>query len=65
MIRKNMWVVLASISIFAVGCTSQKEVENTPSPITQPEEERSENIPETETPNIIEEKPPYNKRSVT
>ena len=48
MIRKNMWVVLASISIFAVGCTSQKEVENTPSPTTQPEEERSENEPEKE-----------------
>ena len=43
MIRKNLWVVLASISVFAVGCTSQKEVENTPSPTTQPEEERSEN----------------------
>lgn len=61
MIRKNMWVVLASISIFAVGCTSQKEVENTASPTTQPEEEISENEPEKETPNIIEEKPPLTK----
>ena len=61
MIRKKLWVVLASISIFAVGCTSQKEVENTPSPTTQPEEERSENIPETETPNPIEKKPPLTK----
>ena len=43
MIRKKLWVVLASITIIAAGCTSQKEVENTPSPTTQPEEERSEN----------------------
>jgi hypothetical protein len=61
MIRKNMWVVLASISIFAVGCTSQKEVENTPFPTTQPEEEKSGNIPETKTPNPIEENPPITK----
>ena len=65
MIRKKLWVVLASITVFAAGCTSQKEVENTPSPTTQPEEERSENIPETETPNPIEEKASYDKRSIT
>ena len=48
MIRKNIWVVLASIIFIAVGCTSQKEVENTPSPTTQTEEEKSGKHPETE-----------------
>ena len=61
MIRKKLWVVLASITVIAAGCTSQKEVENTPSPTTQTEEERSENASETETPNSIEEKPPMTK----
>lgn len=61
MMRKKLWVVLAGISIFATGCTSQKEVENTLPPTTQQEEERSENIPETETPNPNGEKPPVTK----
>ena len=65
MIRKKLWVVLASITVFAVGCTSQKEVENTPSPTTQPEEERSENAPEKETPNINRRKTTVDKRSIT
>lgn len=61
MIRKKLWVVLAGITVIAAGCTSQKEVENTPSPTTQTEEERSENSAEKETPNSIEEKPPLTK----
>ena len=39
---------------------SQKEVENTPSPITQPEKKEVKTT-EKETPNIIEEKPPLTK----